>query len=161
MDIATLPNVSVRPLRQAPEFAQSLAHWLHLERQRFGAAGTEVEGLGKLQAECTGTSDLPHTNIAVRNNELLGAVTLMRFDGPLARPGDVWLSNLWVDPQWRNKGLGRLLCHSVIELARDQQFSTIQLFTYDKSPFYQAMGWAPVRRAKIAGRSCTIMAFAL
>ncbi|WP_390591545.1 GNAT family N-acetyltransferase [Simiduia litorea] len=153
--------MSVRPLRQAPEYAEQLAHWLHLERQRFGAAGTEAEGLVKLQAECAGTNGLPHTKIALSDNLLLGAVTLMQFDGPLARPSDVWLTNLWVDPQWRNQGLGTALCHALIEQARIEQFSTLQLFTYDKAPFYRALGWVEVRKAVIAERSCTIMAFAL
>lgn len=155
------PKLRFRSLRQAPEHASELAHWLHQERTRFGGAGTEHEGLAKLTAECADNAQLPHTKIALANNDLIGSVTLTQFHGPLAHVGDAWLTNLWVHPDWRRRGVGSALCNGLFDLARAHHVTKLQLFTYDQSSYYRAMGWTEVRSAQIAGRSCTVMSFVL
>lgn len=154
-------GVEFLALRSAPQFAEELAGWLHQERRRAGGAGSEAEGLAKLVEECSHQGQLPHTLLALGTGQLVGAVTLMQFKGPLAEPQTPWVTNLWVHPQWRRKGIGSTLCAQLCDYAKNLQFLQLQLFTHDQVPFYNALGWRTVRQTEIAGRNCFIMEFQL
>jgi GNAT superfamily N-acetyltransferase len=74
---------------------------------------------------------------------------------PLERaPGVGEVKRLWVDPEWRRRGLGRRLMDEVESAARRLGYSSLHLATGDHQPeavaLYQAGGWVR-RRVDHAG----------
>ena len=51
-----------------------------------------------------------------------------------------WLASLYVDPAFRNKGIGKQLIAAAENAARDQGHSELYLYT-DKPDYYRAAGW--------------------
>jgi GNAT superfamily N-acetyltransferase len=64
------------------------------------------------------------------------------------RPGTGEVRRLWVDPEWRGRGIGRDLMTHVEGAARDLDHSVLRIETGDRQPeavaLYQVLGWERV-----------------
>jgi GNAT superfamily N-acetyltransferase len=60
-------------------------------------------------------------------------------------PGTGEVRRLWVDPEWRGRGIGRHLMERLESAARDLGLSALQLGTGDRQPeavsLYEDTGW--------------------
>jgi GNAT superfamily N-acetyltransferase len=63
-------------------------------------------------------------------------------------PGTGEVRRLWVDPEWRGRGIGRDLMTQVEGAARDLDHSVLRIETGDRQPeavaLYEGLGWERV-----------------
>ena len=70
---------------------------------------------------------------------------------------------LWVDPQWRRRGIARALMDGLEQAARDLGLDTLRLATGDRQPeavaLYDASGWTRARVDTYEGPAETVCVF--
>lgn len=144
-------------MREKPDYCAQLAQVLQGERERFGARGSLSQGLARLSAEVGQPDELPHTLLAISQDQLLGAATLTVFGRQLAPINAVWLTNVWVAPASRGRGLGTSLCQAQVGRAHQLGLKALWLYTHETVSFYRRMGWQLQRQTTLSGRQCHIM----
>src|SRR5690606_21243267 len=108
--------------------------------------------------------EIPQTLVAVADQQLLGCVSLVSYhllannDGVTARQlAPLWLTNLFVQENSREQGLGTLLVEAAVGYAATLDVAEVWLSAAEFTRFYQKRGWEVVRHARLGGRQVNIM----
>jgi N-acetylglutamate synthase-like GNAT family acetyltransferase len=85
---------------------------------------------------------LPLMYIALDGDKVVGMCALRTNDG-IKSKYIPWLGSLCVDPEYRKRGIGKLLIKMVKEKAHKMGFHKIYLFTFEKetADWYGSNGW--------------------
>lgn len=157
-----MPQLAVRALSAAPHWVDEAAAWLHAEW--FAASG---EGLGQVRARLLADGDtslLPLSDAACLTDPdgaegpLVGLYTLEEMVNPLTGLNLLCLSNLFVAPSWRRRGIGRQLCNAAFERARSLGVPRLSLFTDSHMRFYESQGWRGINVATRHSRGAEALA---
>lgn len=151
-------------LIECPDYLDQVATWHHRECLRQGLQSSQQTRRDRLLQHLTGPGSVPQTWIALErtNAELIGCVSVVSYHLG-ARPGTpqtdtpLWLSSLFVTPQWRRRGVASDLIEGVRHFARELGMTSLWLTATDQSEFYRRQGWQLVRRAKLGGRWVNVM----
>ena len=156
----TPDNISISRLCDAFSFAPILAsahtqEWGHL----YANWNREV-ALADFVMEKEG-SDLPTTWVIHQTSGTpMGSVSLVKDDLP-GHPGlNPWLASLYVFPEFRGRGLGKLLVQQVLDFLRQQKYPPAYLFTENQVPFFSKLGFSIHGPAQANGHPVTIMRWA-
>ena len=87
----------------------------------------------------------------------MGSISLVMDDLPGHPDLNPWLASLHVFPEFRGRGLGRLLVQHALDFLRQQKYLRAYLFTEDQVPFFSKFGFSVHRPAKANGHPVTIM----
>jgi GNAT superfamily N-acetyltransferase len=78
-------------------------------------------------------------------------------------PGTGEVRRLWVDPEWRRRGVARALMEGLEDAARDLGLVTLRLATGDRQPeamaLYDTSGWERTRVDVYEGAAETVCVF--
>jgi len=81
----------------------------------------------------------------------------------MVAPGTGEVRRLWVDPDWRRRGVARALMAALEEAARDLGADTLRLATGDRQPeavaLYDAAGWERVGVVTYEGEAETVCVY--
>lgn len=142
-------------LREQPELLDVLLLWLHAEwlKQRADSSQNPAEayGLRRIQLqEHLNASAIPLTIVAKeikeREKPPLGCVSLTRLvaSSPIVAPelkGALWLSNLFVTPTARGRGVGDALVFAAEQRAKALGLNEVYLYTSSSKAYYLTKGW--------------------
>jgi GNAT superfamily N-acetyltransferase len=81
-----------------------------------------------------------------------GGVLILPFHpGPRdPRPERPWIVNVFTEPEWRGKGLARVLMAEMVQWCRTQGFSVVSLHASDAGrPIYAGMGFLPTNEMRL------------
>jgi monoamine oxidase/GNAT superfamily N-acetyltransferase len=104
-------------------------------------------------------------------------ITWLAFDGPGREPDDVlgsisllsdddldafrhlhpWLASLYVVPEARGRGVGKLLVDQLMSTATDQGIERVHLFTSGQEEYYAKLGWRTLDRPVVRGHDAALM----
>lgn len=151
-----------------PSYLDQVAQWHHRECLRQGLHSCPEQRRDRLLQHLNGSSSVPHTWLALErgSDQLIGCVSVVSYHLG-AQPGEpcpetpLWLSNLFVAPQWRRQGVAADLMDEVQQFARQLGMAQLWLTAKDQADFYRRRGWQVVRRAKLGGRWVQVMRRAL
>jgi GNAT superfamily N-acetyltransferase len=136
-------TISFKRLADRPELAETLARWAWTEWPE--SVNHSVHRAILNFAARANFDQLPLALVALNDTLPIGMATLA-MDRPPELLG--WastfvpcLTGLYVEPQWRNQGVGGALCDYVAGEALRFGFEEIHLYTVDAIAFYQARGW--------------------
>ena len=129
------------------EMAPFLAAWHFQEWEALLPEWSFAQALAELQSH-TGHRQIPTTFVAVEDGQPLGSASLLEADLDGWTHLTPWLASVYVHPQRRGRGLGKLLVARVIEEARALAVPTVYLFTAGQQSYYEQLGWAPLERVK-------------
>ncbi len=73
-------------------------------------------------------------------------------------PVSPWLAGLYVVPEYRRRGIGRLLISATEEQARQRGNSHIYLYTDDAIAFYEGLGWRVIEQTMWMDHPMALMA---
>jgi GNAT superfamily N-acetyltransferase len=111
-----------------------------------------------------GKGTIPTTWIAFCAAKPAGVVSLAdRDDSMYARENETrkhlspWLAGLYVDPEFRRRGVAKALIECVVGGARSLQVPRLYLQTFDLAGFYERLGWESVGRTTFQGREVVLM----
>lgn len=148
---------AIADLVDHPEWLEPIVDWQHAEWIRLSdaAALSQIE-LSKalherqlhMQAHLTRTA-IPGTFVAHTDGQPVGSVSLVRYSGdPTAK---LWLTNIYVQPAWRYKGIGAALLAQGENAARDLEVKDLWLCSFDAADYYLKFGWRWEKTAELRG----------
>jgi GNAT superfamily N-acetyltransferase len=148
--------VQIEPLATHPEWVGLLARWHFAEWQRLFPGWT----LAVVEDELSQNTDpnrIPTTLVAVEGGEPVGSVSLIEKDLAGWEHLTPWLASLYVRPDRRGQGIGRMLVARAVDEARRLGFATLYLFTPGQQDFYAALGWGVLSPAVAGGEPVIVM----
>ncbi len=90
-------------------------------------------------------------------NSLAGTSSVIQSDLPGYEHLLPWLANVYVEPRYRNMGIGTRLIEYAAKFAADLGTRQLFLYTFDKVPYYEGMGWRAQESTTYLGKPITIM----
>lgn len=151
---------SIVPVCDAPHAIPTLAEWHFGQWGKWNPENTIEKRIERLQRQ-TDKSRLPMTIVALYGADPIGSASLVLADLETKEELSPWLASVFVEPNWRDQGVGTSLVQKVCDLAIAMQFDRIYLFTPDKERFYRGLGWKPVERSEYRGDPIVIMSLEL
>lgn len=136
-------DVDIKYLVDAQQYIPTIAQWIYDEWNKYDPT-LSVERVTVSLAQRLNKDKIPLVIIALVNNDLAGVVSLkdsIRISGYEDR--DLWLGNLIVSINYRNKGIGQLLLKHSYNKANQLGFKKISLFTTvpEVINWYVKNGW--------------------
>jgi N-acetylglutamate synthase-like GNAT family acetyltransferase len=130
--------------------------WGHADPN--GSVDTWTAGLG----ERTLRDQIPTTYIALSGqSDLLGSVTLVDSDMDTHQELTPWLAGLYVQPDFRNLGIGSKLVNHAVNKVRSMGISQLFLYSSTASGLYAKLGWQIINEESYEGEKVSIMVFNL
>lgn len=101
------------------------------------------------------------------NDEPIGCVSLVNYtykaevdaSQPNCLEHPVWLSNLYVEPNYRDRGVGQQLINACADYARKHGIKELWLSASDYTQYYLKRGWCVIRQTKLGGAKVNIMRY--
>lgn len=137
----------IADLVEHPDWLETLVEWQHAEWLRLSdtAALSQTqlaialyERQLHMQTHLT-RETIPKTFIAHADDQPIGSVSLVRYT--VDRAAKLWLTNLYVQPAWRYKGIGAALLERGEAAACDLGVMDLWLYSYDAVGYYLKYGW--------------------
>ena len=149
-------------LKEHSDWIPTIASWFHHEWGVYHP-GLDVDAIAERLRERLNTDRLPLALVAVDHGEVMGTVSLKRYDMDTRMQYSPWLASLYVTKRSRNKGVGLNLIQSGIAEAWRLGIERLYLYTRDKThvDFYLAQGWTLVENTGYRGGPVTILLRAL
>ena len=150
-------NFSISRLCDAPAFAPVLAaahaqEWGHL----YANWNREV-ALADFELEKS-NMDLPTTWVIHHPfGPLMGSISLVKDDLPGVPDLNPWLASLFMFPEFRGRGLGKLLVQQALDFLHQRKYPHAYLFTEDQVPFFSKLGFSVHVSVKANSHPVTIM----
>lgn len=134
----------IKPLRDFPAYAPILAYWSYRQWYRKRDIGFDHV----IQSYQKRASDnlLPISWVAIEEDMPVGMVTLKENDLWSRKDINPWLASLYVEPDFRRRGIGEQLVNAVIARARKLGLAKLHLFLDNAElttleRYYSKRGW--------------------
>jgi GNAT superfamily N-acetyltransferase len=148
--------IEILPLRKRPGCIDQLARWYFGQWGSMNPTSTIERRIERLQGHLQ-PGRVPQTFVAFDGDRLLGSASLVAADLPSRDDLSPWLASVYVDPPFRNRGIGAALVNRVAQEARALGFPMLYLFTPDRAAFYASLGWQVIELAEWNGLRVTVM----
>jgi len=96
--------------------------------------------------------------IARLDGVLAGTCLLVRSELEPCHPVSPWLAGLYVAPEHRCHGIGRVLVTAIEDQARQRGSRHLYLYTDGAITYYERLGWRAIDRSDWKGSPTTLMA---
>lgn len=136
--------------------AQVIADWQYSEWGQY-EEGVTLVSTREWAKSCIDSQQIPSAFVCYVGQSLVGTSSVIQSDLPGFEHLSPWLANVYVDPKYRNAGIGTLLIECAAKFAADLGTRDLYLYTFDKFHYYARMGWRPQRQTTYVGKSITIM----
>ncbi len=134
--------MDVADLRFVPRRGPQVARWLHDEW--YARRGETLDEVRARVVRATSARRLPIMLLALSEGRAVGTVTLETESDPASGRPLLCLSNLYVDPASRGRGIGRRLCEAAVDRTRGLRIPRLSLFTASHLSYYERLGWSCV-----------------
>jgi N-acetylglutamate synthase-like GNAT family acetyltransferase len=155
-------EISITPLKNSPEIFSRVVLWHHQECERQGLKST-LELRRERLVKHIQSESIPKTFIATFNNELVGCVSLVNYaygrDSIRAKiiNTPLWLSNLFVQSEFRNRGIGNQLIDKAKSYACELNLTELWLTATEFTNYYQKRHWEIARKTRLGGKQVNVM----
>lgn len=143
-------------LATAPEHIPTIAAWHHVQWGYLNPGATVETRIEKMQRYLKGAA-IPAMYICVDGAHLAGTAALVESDMDSHPELSPWLASVYVNPEYRKRGVGAMLVKHIVNHAKEQGIGTLYLFTPDQAKFYQSMGWEFIAQESYRGGEATLM----
>jgi predicted N-acetyltransferase YhbS len=142
--------VRIDYLRNNPVFESHLAELSCTEWQHLYGNWHRDAALREFESQ-RADGRLPLTLVAIEQDELLGAVSLIFDDLPGYEHLNPWLASLLVLPEHRGEGVGSRLVREAEKLLASNGVETAYLFTETAHAFFERLGWQVMEQTSCHG----------
>lgn len=133
-------------LRYHRKAIATVASWL------FEEWGNELWTREAIEEYLAKTTDsrtlLPSTYLGIRNNQPVGAVSLVKCDLPIRPQYTPWIASVIVPKEYRGQGIGRRLVRFAERKLLARGWSKAYIYTRDKDRMYARMGYQLIERTR-------------
>lgn len=99
------------------------------------------------------------TFLAFNQKDPAGSASLVAHDLDIRENLSPWLAEVYVRPEYRQRGIGSALVQRVVREAEVLDVQTLYLYTFDREAFYERLGWAVMEQTEYRGKPITIMRY--
>ena len=150
--------MEIKHISERPESIPEIAAWIENEWGHDSVELTFDNIYSTLLKQVT-IHQIPETFVAVENGKFLGTASIVE-DDMSTRPGlTPWLASVFVDPEFRNKGVGSELVKTIMKEAKIIGIKKLYLWTANKMDFYSKLGWNFFEQTEYRGKIVTIMSY--
>ncbi|MCX2738460.1 GNAT family N-acetyltransferase [Pontibacter anaerobius] len=130
----------IKYLYEVPQHFDTVADWIY--RQWWQKPGSTADVVKTPLREHMQAQPLPAAFVALEGDKPVGSVLLIESDGVDALPDlKPWLAALYVLPEYRGQGVGKLLVQALEQHAQQADFTDLYLVATDRVSFYYDLGW--------------------
>jgi len=151
-------QVRIINISEYPQAIEVISEWHYLEWGYLYPSETRDSFREELR-QCLSAKVIPSTFIAIENNMIVGSISLLAkdMDVEINATWTPWLANLFVQPKYRNKGIGKKLIQYLVEYAMHQGIKELFLFTQRNKDYYEQLGWSAIHNKNYNGEQVDIM----
>lgn len=133
--------VAISDLRDRPEFAGTVAD--PIWRAFWRNEGHSLELLDSLVSDSFGNAPIPTTFVAHEGKRFVGTVAVIESDEERRPQYTPWVAALWVEPEYRQQGIGAALVGRATEFAFSTGALRIYLISRERRrSYYETLGWS-------------------
>jgi N-acetylglutamate synthase-like GNAT family acetyltransferase len=148
--------MKIENIKKYPACIPIVAEWLFNEWGRKISGGS-ISNAEKALMEKTNHAGIPLSLVAFQNHKPIGVARLIECDMDTRKELSPWVASVFVVKQFRNNGVGKALCASLISEASKLEFSTLYLFTPNMESFYKKQGWEIIEQTIYRNEYVSIM----
>ena len=152
--------VNVELLADHLELVPVIARWHWDEWGIYDPQGTPEKWAEGLAAR-TQRNRIPMTFVAFYNDQPVGSAALVEHDMEIRRDLTSWLAGVYVQPDFRSRGVASRLVNTAMTAARELGIETLYLYTRSAVGLYARLGWVELEPVMYQGRKVTIMCIRL
>lgn len=165
-------TVFIANLRDYPQWVSQVALWHHTEwlagyqsNRRISHDDRDIsddirEREHNLRSHL-GRDVVPTTFIAVASHDeyeqAVGSVSVVHYKFSRERAPSDWLTNLYVIPEFRRRGVGQRLLTAMEDYARGHRIGLLKLYTRDLENYYRQRGWHYSHTGLVQGHSVAVL----
>jgi len=149
-------DIEIAYLRDHPEYIDTIAKWLFTEWGQY-KPNTTLDTVAARLRRYLNRDNIPITIIALAGGTVVGTATLRQSDLKERRDLRPWMASVYVDRNYRNKGVGSALVLSIERIATSLGFRRIHLYTPDRQSFYGRLSWSVLEDVDRGGKQVTVM----
>ena len=166
-----LGELRFKNLNQRASCIEQIALWHHHEWLRgTGKAidpstfGSQLDQRVELLKQHVNGETIPSTFIVEKvdsdisefDGDIVGTVSLVNYDLNDQRSASKWITNLFVVPDYRGKGIGSELLQFAEEFAAGSNVDALNLYTHDQQEFYKKRAWQVLGDARLHNSMVTV-----
>lgn len=148
--------MSISNLADDPEYIPTLAAWHHREWAYLNPGRGLEQRIDNMQAYLRNEL-IPSTFIYKHHGRLAGSAAITANDMDTQPSLTPWLASVYVEPSFRQQGIGSRLVRHVMWQAHRAGIAELYLFTPDKAAFYRRLGWTTLSEDIYRGHPVTVM----
>ena len=138
------------------EALPTLARWQHAEWGNLRVGDTLEARTARLEAQA-GRDGIPLTVVALENTTILGSASLIAHDMHTRPELSPWLAGVFVDPQYRRRGIAGELVRRIVAEAAKLGVPLLYLYTVHSEKLYASLGWKLMERTTYREHDVAIM----
>ena len=142
------------------KYVPIVAEWFHLEWSHLNPNRSKEDVINKIHSHFN-KQILPIIFIGIDKDELIGTVSLRKFEMENHENLFPWLSSLYVPTNKRKQGIGEYMVDQCLKKSKSLGESKIYLFTENHEHWYKKMGWKTIQQIMHRGYPAHIMQFDL
>lgn len=132
-------DIKIENLLLYPQHLEMVANWVY---QEFGADKPDRTLNYVINRFKNRNLDkIPLSLIALIDNECVGIISIFENDLETRPELTPWLAGLYVNPNYRCKGIADKLINGVLEICKNMNYTTVFLRTERTSDYYKKHGW--------------------
>ena len=143
-------------LKHKPQYFDQVAKWLYREWGIKNVGGSISTVRDKLEG-FKNDDQIPINYVAIEGETLVGTFNLMLSDPPNRKDLSPWFGSLYVEPDYRNLGIGTHLVRFAVSEAKKLGVQKLYLCTHSHQQMYAKLGWQPIDKVEFRGEELTIM----
>lgn len=159
-----LDDLHICNLNERPHWLKILAAWHHQEWVQ-GCSSPPSKALFErhlhdreqhLTKHLT-LDSLPTSLVASIDDKPVACVSLVYYQFTVGQQAQEWLTNLFVDVEYRRQGIATQLLICVEDYAVELGFLGLQLYTRNQADFYCKRGWQQTGTGRVQGHTVSIL----
>lgn len=149
------PQIKLDYLADHLDLIPTITRWVYDE---WGSAGETYESWLEGMRRRANREMIPVTIIAFAGDEPVGTATVALHDMKSRMDLTPWGAGVFVQPEYRGRGIATALMRKIEGIARDMGYQTLYLYTRSAEGLYERLGWVVISREDYQGREVALMA---
>jgi GNAT superfamily N-acetyltransferase len=151
--------MDIHYLADYPHHTEQIAQW-NLDEWPSIYDGSLEKAVAYHAATAT-RGGVPTCLVATENNILLGVVCILMDDLENRPDLNPWLGALYVNPEFRGRGIARKLVEACMNEARKAQLDILYAWTKHLTPLFKSLGWNHIETVDALGSPVDVLALTI